>query len=59
MSEGSRRRLALALWVATVLAYVVEVALLFANTDLGPMLGGDDWSARKDPCPSQVDQPFR
>jgi hypothetical protein len=45
--------------VATVLAYVVEVALLFANTDLGPMLGGDDWSARKDPCPSQVDQPFR
>ncbi|MGH8947256.1 MAG: hypothetical protein ACRDXF_00235, partial [Acidimicrobiia bacterium] len=34
MSEPSRRRLAWALWVVTILAYVVEVALLFANADL-------------------------
>ena len=34
MSDPSRRRLAWALWVVTILAYVVEVALLFANADL-------------------------
>lgn len=34
MTDAGRRRLAWALWLATILAYVVEVALLFANTDL-------------------------
>src|SRR5262245_24263812 len=46
MTEGSRRRLAWALWVVTILAYVVEVALLFANTGLpvlDPVDAVDPW----------------
>jgi hypothetical protein len=34
MTDPGRRRLAWAVWVVTILAYVVEVALLFANADL-------------------------
>ena len=34
MTDWGRRRLAWALWVVTILAYLVEVALLFANADL-------------------------
>ena len=34
MTDRGRRRLAWALWVVTILAYLVEVALLFANADL-------------------------
>jgi hypothetical protein len=46
MSDPGRRRLAWALWVATILAYVVEVALLFANVDLpirDPVDAVDPW----------------
>lgn len=34
MTDPARRRLAWILWVVTILAYVAEVALLFANADL-------------------------
>jgi len=46
MSDPGRRRLAWALWVVTILAYVVEVALLFANADLpvaDPVDAVDPW----------------
>ena len=46
MSDPARRRLAWALWVVTILAYVVEVALLFANADLpitDPIDATDPW----------------
>ncbi|MET0566136.1 MAG: hypothetical protein ABW021_06825 [Acidimicrobiia bacterium] len=46
MSDPGRRRLAWALWVVTILAYLVEVALLFANADLpaaDPIDAVDPW----------------
>lgn len=46
MSDLSRRRLAWGVWVATILAYVVEVVLLFANADLAvadPVDAVDPW----------------
>ena len=46
MSDPGRRRLAWALWVVTILAYVVEVALLFVNGDLpvtDPVDAVDPW----------------
>jgi hypothetical protein len=46
MTDAGRRRLAWAVWVVTILAYVVEVALLFANADLpvaDPIDGVDPW----------------
>jgi len=46
MTDPGRRRLAWALWVVTILAYVVEVALLFANADLpvaDPIDAVDPW----------------
>ena len=46
MSDPGRRRLAWALWVVTILAYLVEVALLYANVDLpvaDPVDAVDPW----------------
>lgn len=46
MTDPGRRRLAWALWVVTLLAYAVEVALLYANADLpvaDPIDAVDPW----------------
>jgi hypothetical protein len=46
MTDPGRRRLAWAVWVAMILAYMVEVALLFANADLpvaDPVDAVDPW----------------
>jgi hypothetical protein len=46
MTDQGRRRLAWVVWVVTILAYVVEVALLFANADLpvaDPVDAVDPW----------------
>ncbi len=46
MTDQGLRRLAWAVWVMTILAYVVEVALLFANADLpvaDPVDAVDPW----------------
>jgi hypothetical protein len=46
MTDPGRRRLAWALWVVTLVAYAVEVALLYANADLpvaDPIDAVDPW----------------
>jgi hypothetical protein len=46
VSDHGRRRLAWGVWVATIVAYVVEVALLYANADLpivDPVDAVDPW----------------